>query len=717
MGRVNIEKTAYPRLKDDLTDEEIMECYTLEPSEIALMKTYKGDKLTLSVRLKNFQNLLNHNLSIKDTPKKVIDYMASQLQITSYNLINTKDSRHRQLSVIRKYTEYSPFSETERDKLDAWLQKTAEKESHLIDVLNEVVFYLKNVRIELPTFRQMVQLTSRALSLADKRQKELLCQDMSTDIKIKLDALLKNEVQYQPTPFYELKGPPESPSAGAILKEIELLERLRSFNLSFDALKQINNDKVKHFSEIAKSYKSNELYDLIPETRYPILLCFIYMRIKEVTDNILELLFRLWSLITKEAERIENNYIIEKDNVAQESEDLSEELLEIIVESSSKDEIVENIFNLYTYEDYKSLLEMIRRFKRPKKEKYFKALSTRYSFVRRFIPLLWERITFKSNTSDDSLIQAIDYLKKNLDPSTPELPVKDAPVDFVPDDWNKHVFIRQRGTRKILSINKNMYELCVIDQIIDKIVACEVYVVDSQYYSSLEEYLIPKDEFMSMREVYIEKLGFPRTAEEFTKKLSDELEGLLDYMNRNYNKLSSHTKVSKGALSFARLKGEENPPRVKELSNRIIGRIDTVSIIDILIDVDKVTGFLDMFETIGYKEGMNRKEKAQRMMATLLCYGGNFGPAQTERSTGVSAANVLYMRRRYCSEENLLKTIGYLADCQHKTWLAYAYGDGTGFITDGTMFSAPKRSMHTEHHFRYSKGRGVIAYPLISNNV
>ena len=81
----------------------------------------------------------------------------------------------------------------------------------------------------------------------------------------------------------------------------------------------------------------------------------------------------------------------------------------------------------------------------------------------------------------------------------------------------------------------------------------------------------------------------------------------------------------------------------------------------------------------------------------------------------MSATSIIYMRRRYCSQENLLKVIGHLSDCQHKTWLAKAYGDGTGFITDGTMYSAPKKSMHTEPHFRYGKGRGVISYPLISD--
>ena len=175
----------------------------------------------------------------------------------------------------------------------------------------------------------------------------------------------------------------------------------------------------------------------------------------------------------------------------------------------------------------------LRQLKKPKKVKYFEALSAKYSFIRRFTPLIWEHLTFNSNTSDDTLIQAIEYLKENLQPSIPELPVKGAPIDFVPDDWDRHVFVRQRRTRKILSINKSMYELCIIERLIDKIILGDIYVSGSQYYSSLEEYLISKEEFLSKREDYIQELNLPKTAEEFVKQLQEELQERLDYMNQN----------------------------------------------------------------------------------------------------------------------------------------------------------------------------------------
>ena len=702
-------------MKTNLTDKEVIEAYTLSPEEVERLRNYRGDVLALAVRIKCFEHLINHNFSLSDVPQKVVDYVASQLQVAPFSLEEKKDPRYEQIQLIRKYTGFSPFSETERSKLETWMQAQAEKQFHRVDLVNEAIFHLKENLIELPAFASLVRLAAHALHQADLSQCKLLNQNLSQETKALLDALLQSELRYQRTPFYELKEPPESPSASAIQKEIRLLQRLKEFDIPFENLQLISGEKIKHFFEIAQSYKSRELLDLSPERRYPILLCFISMRIKQVTDNIVELFIRLWNQTTKEAEKVQNEYALKKAEVKQQSDELSEQLLEIIVESGSKDEIVDRIFDLYSYDEYKSLLLMIRRFKQPKTVKYYQALAARYSFVRRFLPLIWENLTFFSNTSNQTLIESIQYIKETLDPSIPELPVRGAPTGFVPDDWDPHVFTRQRGTRKILSINKSMYELCLVEQLIDAIIAGEITVCDSQYYSSMEESLISFEEFFANRGDYLKKLRLPESGEEFVRKLADELKSSLNKMDQNYETLLPHTKVSRGSLSFTRITKRKLLAEIEHLRDRVGAHMSNVSIIDILVDVDKLTGFLDYFETVGYREVMRREEKAKRMIAMLLCYGCNIGPAQTQRSTGVAAASILYMRRRYCSEENLLKVIGFLSDCQHQTWLAQSYGDGTGFITDGSMYSAPKRSMHTEPHFRYSKGRGVISYPLVSD--
>ena len=171
------------------------------------------------------------------------------------------------------------------------LSRCHANEAFRVDLANEAIFHLKEVRVELPSFQRLLRLVCSVLHQVDRKQSELVNQRLSKEEKDQLDSLLQSECQYQRTPFavpslrrpsaYELKEPPEKPSASSIIKEIQLLQRLRSFNICFDVLGKISNERIKHFSEIAKSYKSNELYDLTPETRYPILLCFIYMRIAE----------------------------------------------------------------------------------------------------------------------------------------------------------------------------------------------------------------------------------------------------------------------------------------------------------------------------------------------------------------------------------------------------------------------------------------------------
>ena len=130
--------------------------------------------------------------------------------------------------LIRRYMEFSPFSADEQHKLGEWLIKEAEKQSHLVDLVNEAIFHLRGTRVELPAFQHLVRLASSALHEADRRQSDLLNQSIPTELKDKLDALLQNECRYQRTPFYELKEPPKDPNANAIIQEILLLQRLRS---------------------------------------------------------------------------------------------------------------------------------------------------------------------------------------------------------------------------------------------------------------------------------------------------------------------------------------------------------------------------------------------------------------------------------------------------------------------------------------------------------
>ena len=111
MRTVDIETTAYPRMKTNLTDKQVIEAYTLLPEEIKWVKNYRGDVLALAVRMKCFEHLMNHNFALADVPQKVVDYVASQLQVAPFSLEEKKNPRFERIQIIRKYHGISPFGD------------------------------------------------------------------------------------------------------------------------------------------------------------------------------------------------------------------------------------------------------------------------------------------------------------------------------------------------------------------------------------------------------------------------------------------------------------------------------------------------------------------------------------------------------------------------------------------------------------------------------
>jgi len=242
MREIDIERTAYPQTPLNITDKEIIQRYTLLPDELSLVKSYRGDKLSLAVRLKVFGHLLSHNFRLSEIPPEVVDYIASQLQVSREdrgviyeramrggyvwlseltNLLSgdkptshttpssekpsvtgqseiiseSKDSRSEQIKLIREYAGFSPFTKEEYGKLEAWLIGQAEKQFHLVDLVNEAIFHLIEIKVELPSFQRLLRLAAHALQQSDISQKELLNQSLNFELKGKLDALLQSECQ------------------------------------------------------------------------------------------------------------------------------------------------------------------------------------------------------------------------------------------------------------------------------------------------------------------------------------------------------------------------------------------------------------------------------------------------------------------------------------------------------------------------------------------
>ena len=98
----SIERTAYPRFKQKLTDEELKQCYQPDDKELSFVRHHaRGDQLqlTLLVLLKAHQHL-GSMPSPKEVPTQIKHYLASWLGLGS-NISVLKESSVNKKSFYR----------------------------------------------------------------------------------------------------------------------------------------------------------------------------------------------------------------------------------------------------------------------------------------------------------------------------------------------------------------------------------------------------------------------------------------------------------------------------------------------------------------------------------------------------------------------------------------------------------------------------------------
>ena len=107
-----------------------------------------------------------------------------------------------------------------------------------------------------------------------------------------------------------------------------------------------------------------------------------------------------------------------------------------------------------------------------------------YSQVRQFAPVFLETFVFRSNDTDDSLLKALNLLRKLNSEKRRKIP-EDAPIDFIPVKWKPYIFTNN-------SLNRHFYELCALHELRNSVRSGDIWVESSRRFANPESYLIPK---------------------------------------------------------------------------------------------------------------------------------------------------------------------------------------------------------------------------------
>jgi len=168
-----------------------------------------------------------------------------------------------------------------------------------------------------------------------------------------------------------------------------------------------------------------------------------------------------------------------------------------------------------------------------------------------------------------------------------------------------------------------------------------------------------------------------------------------------------------GKLSITPVRADTSPP-AENLAARIEGLMPRVRITELLHEVARETGFLQVFTNLRTNEPHDNENA---LLAAILADGSNLGLTRmAEASQGVTPDQLVWTKSAYIRPETYRAALARIIDTHHRLPIAGVWGQGTTSSSDGQFFRSGKRGAGAgEINARYGVDPGFSFYTHVSD--
>jgi len=657
--------------------EELVDHWTLLPAELTLLANKTGaTRLGFAVLLKSFQVEARFPQRKQDVPGAVVVFVAKQVGVApeeflQYQWRGRTIEYHR--AQIRTALGFREATEQDEAALASWLAEAALTEDRDADRLKLRAYErCRALGLEPPAPGQMDRLIRSALRSADDHFCAATLQRLSPTTVLALEALLRpaapsGVVGAEPgrAIWTELNGDPGPPTLATALTEIDKLEHLRVLGLPDDLFARVPPKVLRAYRQRAAVEETYELRRHPAAVRLTLLAVICWLRNRELTDTLVDVLLQLVHYIGAKAERkVEHELLDELRHVTGKTG-----LLLRIAEASvdNPDGLVRDVV-FPAAGGEQTLHDVVRELKTSGsayQQRVHLVMRNAYrAHYRRAVPHLLRALTFRSNNAvHRPVIRALAVLARyDGSPQRYYRPEEAVPLDgVVPVGWRELVIEADaRGNDRITRIP---YELCVLQRLRDKVRCKEIWVAGADRYRNPDDDL-PAD-FDAKRDNYYAELRLPSDADEFIGELQRQMRDGLALLDGGLP-TNPHVKILRkndGWIQLSPLEALPEPLQLDHLKAELSQRWPRTSLLDILKEADLRIGFTEVFKSPTAREVLDRRVLRKRLLLCLYGLGTNAGlKRMSGGERGESYKDLLYVRHRFISKEHLRAAIAQVAN-------------------------------------------------------
>ncbi len=726
-------------MKRNWQPEELIEHWTIIPREMTLLKgKTQVNRLGLALLLKFYQYEGRFPLTQSEIPNQVILTIAKQLKIDP-NRLNDYDFSGRSIKVhrvaIRDFQGFREATIRDQENLKRWLAtQVCALELKPESLLLAAQSHLRSLSIEPPTILRLERLVYSAIHGFESNLFIDVAKKIPRKTKEKLDQLLStsfldNQPLDAPNPsntstlnqsssLTNLKSDPGRIGLNSWQKEALKLEQIRQLNLPSDLFTGISPKILEIYKQRVAVEPPRELRRHPDNRRYTFLAAFCWIRLAEITDNLVELLLQIVHRIGARAERKVEKELLDDFKKVSGKTGLLFQLAEAALDNP-EGTIKEVIYPVVGEMTLKNLVREFKSTGTAYREKVYTVMRSSYGHhYRRMIPILLELLQFCSNNQiHRPVILALELLKKYTDSRERYYDQSETvPLDgIIKNNWSDVILeTNPDGTIKINRIN---YELAVLQALRDGLRCKEIWVVGANRYRNPEQDL-PTD-FEQKKVIYYQALSQPTDGKEFITSLQQKMAEELENFDLGLKKNSSVKILTKrnGWIKVSPFSPLREPPNLRNLKGEIEQRWPMTSLLDILKETDLQVNFTQHFKSASSREVLDFKVLQKRLLICLYGLGTNTGLKHLSlKELGENYRDLLYIRRKFINKSNLRDAIAEVVNATFAARLPQIWGEGTTTCaSDSKKFGAWDQNLMTEWHIRYG-GRGVMIYWHVDKN-
>lgn len=727
----DVERLEAPeRLPESIDADTLRKYFTLSGSDLEQLGQCRGaiNKLGFALQLCTLRWRGHFLRDTRDLPDAVLATLASQLGVLPISIDNypqNEKTRFEHFERLRQHLKFIRCDADQRARLLDHLTTVAQALPRAGALRQAACRWLQEQRIVRPGRTTLRDVISSAREAALQSVYGTLSSVLVQEQVGEIDALLvvlssSSEVEQtgaEPrprSPLEQFKTMPRKESPEALLVLLERLTEIGSLSsTALPVLVNVHPATRRMLAHWGYRYDVWSLRRFARPKRNAIVLCFLQAARAETTDAVVEMQDKLITGVHSKAQQRYENLLRATEEARTRAVEVLDEMGTLVLDEPIPDgELRGQIFARLPSDEIGRLVDGCRNLQASNQGSHLGLIDHWYGYTRKDSPALIEKMPFKF-AENSALGRAVMYVRA-LNRDLHGKLTADAPVDFPPHRWVKHVVRRDGAGATVIS--RRHYKPALLTTLNERLKSGDVTVSHSRRWTDFEEYLIPRTPWAEKRTQHYAALGLPLDVEVYLVQLNEHLKGVTTAVDRRVPQNGAlRIDRAKEQFHLAALKGKEKPDAVKEAKDLIQARLTKIDLVDVLIDIDNETNFLRHFLHQGGDSRLSPVARRRNALAALIAIGCNIGPQRMAIASGLSFREISLVADWYLTEEALKAASIDLINFASRLPISRIYGRGDTCSADGMRFYVPVNILAADYSHEL-QGRGVKLYAHTADN-